>query len=600
MAMRLNSVGSFSCDQSDDLLSHHKNRNATDDERTKTLMCGLCEIGERAEGRCEQCNEYLCDGCIVRHIKLKVTSDHKIIPLVDFKELEDSEVIQLRQRTYSLRATKERTDPIVCRKHRGEPLKFYCNNCLTTICRDCLLTNHKNHITTDIEDAAEDIRQDLVKVVGDIKLRKLNVSQDREAVSEYKANIDAKFGEMSDLLRHIYQEMSTRLNNSYSELNQRLAKIQDAEYARIDMFANELENKIEAADSAIRNSEKSILSATNIELLLSKDSLKENLYQHLFDFESAQQLGTAEFFISRNPKYNKTSAENMIGNISLAIIKSPSAGSSIGAIHDIILRRECIFNIFEARSSRPSIRGIAEADGIIWVATSRSLVRVGMDGFKRTNVQLTSTSDITTIATGPGGKLLVAFSRGKNIKLLYKDVWHNFASAADAVSHMATTNDSQRVYVTLAGSRGDAQKIVLYGSDGKMKYHLNLSVSSGVSTASISCLTTSPRGDICVCDVNRSRVQFLNQNGDIINEYLGPDGHLSPRAAIFDSEGYVLVADGNRNNVQLITDDGVFLVNLLNREHFQDIGSPVALNIDHKGRLWVGTDMGTVCCYSYL
>ncbi|ESP01303.1 hypothetical protein LOTGIDRAFT_111739, partial [Lottia gigantea] len=97
------------------------------------LICGLCEVGERAEGRCDKCDEYLCDGCIIRHLKLK------------------------RQRSYSMRATKDLADSmVVCRKHRGEAKKFYCYECMETICRDCILTGHKNHRAVDLDDAAED------------------------------------------------------------------------------------------------------------------------------------------------------------------------------------------------------------------------------------------------------------------------------------------------------------------------------------------------------------------------------------------------------------------------------------------------------------
>ena len=40
-----------------------------------------------------------------------------------------------------------------CQKHSNQPLSFFCQECLTDICRDCIVLDHKEadgHIIQDI------------------------------------------------------------------------------------------------------------------------------------------------------------------------------------------------------------------------------------------------------------------------------------------------------------------------------------------------------------------------------------------------------------------------------------------------------------------
>lgn len=48
-------------------------------EQEKNELCTSCEENIMAMSYCQDCSEFLCDGCVQAHRRVKVTKDHTIV-----------------------------------------------------------------------------------------------------------------------------------------------------------------------------------------------------------------------------------------------------------------------------------------------------------------------------------------------------------------------------------------------------------------------------------------------------------------------------------------------------------------------------------------
>ncbi|XP_043929066.1 tripartite motif-containing protein 45 [Protopterus annectens] len=92
----------------------------------KHLVCDLCSE-DNAEKWCNMCSVKLCEFCVKAHRKQTKTMSHNVVPLRDIKG--------------SIRVTK----PILCSFHPSEELKLFCETCDHPVCRDCVVTEHRDH-----------------------------------------------------------------------------------------------------------------------------------------------------------------------------------------------------------------------------------------------------------------------------------------------------------------------------------------------------------------------------------------------------------------------------------------------------------------------
>ena len=59
----------------------------------------------------------------------------------------------------------------LCRVHKGEVIKFYCETCNSAICLPCTFLDHKGHEIVEIKAVRENLAQDMEGLVGKVSTR---------------------------------------------------------------------------------------------------------------------------------------------------------------------------------------------------------------------------------------------------------------------------------------------------------------------------------------------------------------------------------------------------------------------------------------------
>lgn len=94
----------------------------------KAILCTACSDDADAISRCVECSEFLCMCCVTAHRRLRVTKEHKIIPL-DTLRYDQSMVHR----------------PVYCPKHKPEIFTYFCEVCQDLVCKECTILEHRGH-----------------------------------------------------------------------------------------------------------------------------------------------------------------------------------------------------------------------------------------------------------------------------------------------------------------------------------------------------------------------------------------------------------------------------------------------------------------------
>ncbi|CAC5388645.1 unnamed protein product [Mytilus coruscus] len=86
--------------------------------------CGYDDATKEARRWCTNCDEGLCEDCEKAHIKNKISRNHKIISIEDYRKIENVSISE------------------VCENH-GENLEWFCKTHDKSLCMVCVTSNHK-------------------------------------------------------------------------------------------------------------------------------------------------------------------------------------------------------------------------------------------------------------------------------------------------------------------------------------------------------------------------------------------------------------------------------------------------------------------------
>ncbi|XP_063427069.1 E3 ubiquitin-protein ligase TRIM38-like [Mytilus trossulus] len=139
------------------------------------IPCGPCghdENTRNAEKWCTDCNEGFCNVCEKAHKSLRITRDHNLIIIEDYRKIENVNV------------------SIQCEEH-GSKLELYCKAHETAICIACLPTRHKvcSNSIIPLAEAAKNAKtstalEDLDHTINETLVNIQTCLNDREAATE--------------------------------------------------------------------------------------------------------------------------------------------------------------------------------------------------------------------------------------------------------------------------------------------------------------------------------------------------------------------------------------------------------------------------------
>ncbi|XP_041359101.1 E3 ubiquitin-protein ligase Midline-1-like [Gigantopelta aegis] len=101
------------------------------------LVCHQCPNKSKANVRCLDCQQYLCDECASYHKRFPVLKDHKTLLIAEFINMPREEFFQQKD---------------ICKLHESMKLDLFCEKCSSAACSSCAHVSHRNHDLHNLKD----------------------------------------------------------------------------------------------------------------------------------------------------------------------------------------------------------------------------------------------------------------------------------------------------------------------------------------------------------------------------------------------------------------------------------------------------------------
>ncbi|XP_023174459.1 E3 ubiquitin-protein ligase TRIM33 isoform X2 [Drosophila hydei] len=226
---------------------------------TEHIPCTSCKSKEEAISRCNDCANFLCNGCDNAHKYMRCFENHQVVRIEDLQKNVQNDKLIIHK-------------PICCRQHVNENLKYYCFTCQVPTCNDCLLGDHKgndHHYETALV-AEQTVRADLEQTIAET-LKKAQYCNDAGGnLSSALTELQSQHDNVRQQIEDAYKSYKRILEVIRDQLLTELGRLHSERELKIMDLMQSLENNMGRLQQASQFGQRAIEKANAIEFLLLK------------------------------------------------------------------------------------------------------------------------------------------------------------------------------------------------------------------------------------------------------------------------------------------------------------------------------------------
>ncbi|XP_063420940.1 uncharacterized protein LOC134706161 [Mytilus trossulus] len=553
------------------------------------IPCGSCgyeDISKNAEKWCTICEEGFCGECEKYHKSMKLSRDHKMISIEDYRQIENISV------------------NLNCEIH-GKKLDLYCKKHDIAVCVVCIPSEHKSCSSSDvisIDDASKNAKQStaLLDLEGSIsttidnvkhciKNREIalkNVDQDEQTIRKTITDTRKNINEYLDKLeRKLLLELKSKHENCKSKVVKILNQLKQMEAQVEKLREQTLQMKRFASDLQVFLGTRQLNQAVCTKIGSLTEEIKDYTNNNM-EIEIHRVIGSLENEIQR---FGEIRVIEAMVDLQLKDAKTDQAQIQIHGlsqnVHNISLQLKQKFDI---KGSNQAIYGcIVLPDDRIIVADyygSGKLMEYNNDGKHIRDIPTSNEPySLTSIDTD---RIAVTYGNAKYLEII------NTTGNGDRKKVKCSDNcwdisyQDQKLYVVVF-----RQGIVVMDLNGKTLNTIDI-YASGVSDIT----TTSDR--IYYTNYISNSVHCCSMTGQEI--WVFDNKSISkPRRLFVDSNQNVFVVGQTSNNLTVIQHDGKDSKVLLTGR--DGLESPTVVHYSNQNKIvCLGYKKGSVALYQVL
>eukprot|EP00099_Drosophila_melanogaster_P003761 NP_001163665.1 bonus, isoform B [Drosophila melanogaster] len=229
-----------------------------------SIQCSSCSDGAVATSWCVDCSEYICDSCVQAHQRLKITKDHTIKP----KDEANNEQL----------AGAAGVDKLhMCQLHPQEKLSLFCETCDKLTCRDCQLSDHRDHKYKFAHEIATESRQALSTLVSEINYKRFLLSSATKVIDDRQQLIHDKKKDLIKEITAMAVKITNTVNTRGKQLIMRLNEVCDSKLKVLVEKKETLQLLSDNTDHCIDFMQNALEKGSDFAILSSKKSLVRHL-----------------------------------------------------------------------------------------------------------------------------------------------------------------------------------------------------------------------------------------------------------------------------------------------------------------------------------
>ena len=542
---------------------------------SREVSCNFCANGctNPAVMFCCSCRMFLC----------KTGHDcHRCVP-----QLLDHNVVQLDKKIASLLPTIMKPTKHYCSqsKHKQQVLDFYCKTCNCLICRDCIVTVHKDHSITELSIVAESHRDEmkgplqLAQGVGSTLAGAIDAN--KKMMQQIETSKEEAESTIMQLFRDLIAAMEERKKSLLSDLEiVSLSKITSLSLQKeqFEKLQQDICQYTEATSHVLQTH-------TDHEVVALGELLPTELKATLKKVEKVSLTPNVRSYLTVPQHKHFLKEISELGKIAEL---SPDPHES-KCTFDQVARVNTVYHIkveTMTETGRPYPCG-----GLVMKAELRQRSQDGSSVLGEVVDHGDGTYTISIIPRAAGPHQLHITMDGEHLQsspcdLKVKGDYTTLCNVQQVIKVngkplCVAVHENRDVFV---GSNDD--RIYVFDDSGHLK---NTIGSKGLFNCPFDiCIK---KGVVYVADMWNNRIQMLTATGELISKFgkkgSGQGEFNGPGGVLVDSKDRVIVSDSGNNRVQVFDPNGKWILTIDGSGGNHPYKSPRGLALDSQGNIYV-------------
>ena len=261
------------------------------------VTCDNCTTAN-ATGYCKDCSKFFCTRCDGIHKQWGPTSNHKLTSLDEVTASDVSSTSQL------LAPAKQEATLTCSVPGHDEPLKYYCDTCDESICRDCIMLAHKDHKYNLIADSFTKHKEALEKSLNPVKGKIEGLKKVLSALAEREGEIRERGEGVLEEIHEMVEEMMNVLRESERKLTEQAKRVTDAKLKVLSEQMKSAEMSLSVLEDVEDYVEQSLKTGSPQQVLRSKKQMMERMSEVTggINVEELHPKEKADFVLSKDIK----------------------------------------------------------------------------------------------------------------------------------------------------------------------------------------------------------------------------------------------------------------------------------------------------------
>ncbi|XP_076767124.1 E3 ubiquitin-protein ligase TRIM33 isoform X2 [Xylocopa sonorina] len=246
------------------------NSPGTDDESKETeeeKKCTCCQDNATATSWCVECEEFICQNCVMAHQRLKITKDHTIKPKDEVANDKDN----------VKKNNKKIPGYLFCTIHSHEQLSLFCQTCDKLTCRDCQLSEHRDHKYKFIHEIAAETRASVSTLLKEVSYKRVLLKSAMKVIEDRQVLILEKKKNLVQDITQMVVQLTNTINTRGKQLVMRLNEVCDQKQNTLNEKKVALDQLSKLTDHCIQFVTHALKKGSDMELLYSKKSVTSHL-----------------------------------------------------------------------------------------------------------------------------------------------------------------------------------------------------------------------------------------------------------------------------------------------------------------------------------
>ena len=226
--------------------------------------CGNCDERKSLKFYCANCNHFLCEDCAVAHRKMKALSGHQVKEIGKFKPSD--------ARDYARRAN-------VCKKHNDE-VRFYCEQCVICICRDCAILDHRDHNIVSLDNGLQKKKLEIESKMQEVQLNVPRLRSEKKCLEKQRIRMTKSVEQATEEIHRTAERNIELIHQHEASMTEQVMKQKETFDAEFSNTMTSLDEKLVQIESSLDFGNE-VLQRNNLPEILNVEEVLEQRFQAL-------------------------------------------------------------------------------------------------------------------------------------------------------------------------------------------------------------------------------------------------------------------------------------------------------------------------------